>query len=182
MTAANAIGRRSDLLVINELNANSLTTIGDGTTAFGLVAAITACQILQSKDVYWDGQVYCGLPSLFWNQLLTYKQFSDAQWVGFNGLPYTKVTTAKFWNGVNWFLMPDSYAPIPAANQLDTFMWHKSAAGYATNYEVRTNVTWENLYTGWYHNNRFAAAAKLLLPEGAVRLRFASNAAITLNG
>lgn len=180
-TAGMAIGRRSDLIIINELNSASLVQVGNGSTAFGLVDALTGIQKLQSVDVNWDGDVYCAMPSLFWNQLMSFKQFNDSDWIGETDLPYTKNTTAKKWNGVNWFLVSDSYFPVPAANQLDFFMWHKKAVGFGTNYALRTNVTWENLYSGWYHNNRFSACAKVLLPEGAIRFRYASNSAITIN-
>ena len=60
-------------------------------------------------------------------------------------------------------------------------MWHKSAVGFGSNYEIRTTVTWENLFTGWYHNNRFGACSKVLLPPGVIRGRYASNSAITIN-
>ena len=42
-------------------------------------------------------------------------------------------------------------------------------------------MTWENLYSGWYHNNRFAAAAKTLLPAGVIRFRYGTASAITIN-
>lgn len=178
--AAMALGRRSDLIVINEINSASLTTIGNGSAAFGLVDALTGCQQLQAQDVPWDGNVYCGLPSKAWNQFLSFKQVNSADWVK-DDLPYAKVTQAKRWNGVNWFLMPDEYAPVPSANQYDFFMWHRSAVGLGTGYDLKTTVSWENLYSGWYHNNRFSAAAKVLLPEGIIRFRYASNSAISLN-
>ena len=180
-TAGQAIGRRSDLIVINEMNAQSLTTIGDGTAPFDLPSALTGCQTLQKQMSQWDGGVYCGLPSLAWNQFLSYKQVSDADWTGYSDLPYTKVTSSKFWNGVTWFLWPDEYSPVPAANQQDFFMWHRDAIGYGINYDLRTTVTWENLYSGWYHNNRFSATAKTLLPGGMLRFRYKSNSPITVN-
>lgn len=177
-----ACGRRSDLLIMNELNANSLTTIGDGTTAFSLVMALTGIQTLHSKDVdFDDGMVFCGMPSLAWQQFISYRQVNDADWTGYDGLVYKTGVKFKDWNGVRWFRMPDSYSPVPAANQQDFFLWHKRSMGFGTNYEIRSTVTWENLFTGWYHNNRFSAQAKMLLTPGAVRFRYASNSAITIN-
>jgi hypothetical protein len=176
-----ACGRRSDLLIMNELNANGVTIVGDGTTAFTLVMALTGIQLMQAADVDWaDGNVYCGMPSLAWNQFMTYKQVNDALWVGWDGQSYKTGTKYKEWNGVRWFLMPDSYSPVPGANKQDFFMWHKRAVGFGSNYEIRSTVTWENLYSGWYHNNRFAANAKVLLPPGIIRFRYASNSDITL--
>lgn len=178
-----ACGRRSDLIVINELNANSLTIIGDGTTAFTLTMALTGIETLQNADVGLDddGQLFCGLAPLAWQQFMSYKQVNDADWMGYDGLPYKTGVRVKEWNGVRWFRIPLGYAPSSATNMYDMFMWHKRALGFGSNYEIRSTVTWENLFTGWYHNNRFSATAKLLLPPGAIRFRCASNSAITIN-
>ena len=177
-----ACGRRSDLIAINALNAASLTTVGDGTQPFSLVQALTAMVALQNSDVQFEsGAIFAGLPPLAWQQFLSYKQVNDADWVGYDGLPYKTGAKMKEWNGVRWFRIPVGYAPVNSSNTYDMFMWHKRAVGFGSNYEIRSTVTWENLFTGWYHNNRFAATAQVLLPPGVVRMRAASNSAITIN-
>ena len=188
-TCGKALGRRSDLIAINALNASALTILSDGATSTGtgtgftLPMALAGIQTLQSHDVDTeDGMTYCGLPSLAWNQWMSYRQVNDADWVGYDGLPYKNGMKFKEWNGVKWFRMPDSYAPSPGpAWQQDFFMWHKSALGFATNYEVKSVVTWENIFSGWYHNNIFAATALTLLTPGAIRFRINPATAITVN-
>jgi hypothetical protein len=179
-----ACGRRSDLIIMNELNANSVTMI-DGTGApFTLTMLLAGMVAMQNNDVDFDtGDVICGLPPLQWAQFMSYKQVNDADWVGYDGLPYKAGAGTKFkdWNGVRFMRIPNSYAPVPSASNQDFFMWHKRAIGYGSNYEIRSTVTWENLFSGWYHNNRFAATAKVLLPTGVIRFRSASNSAITIN-
>jgi hypothetical protein len=69
----------------------------------------------------------------------------------------------------------------PAANQLDAYMWAKSAIGFATNYEMQSRITWENLYTAYLANNWMPAASTPILggATGAIRrLRFATNIAL----
>ncbi|HEV2570941.1 MAG TPA: phage capsid protein [Beijerinckiaceae bacterium] len=181
-TAGMALGRRCDLIPINAMNAASLTTVGDGSTAFTLIDALTGIQLLQSAEVPFDNQWYCGLPSKAWAQFTSYKQVNNADWRGHNAqLPYNTNTQHVLWNGVNWFRWPDSYSPVPTANQYDFFLWHRSSVGMFDGYEVKMNVTWENLYSGWYMNSRISQASAVLLPEGIIRFRFASNSAITLN-
>jgi hypothetical protein len=188
-TCGKALGRRSDLIAINAMNAAAPTIISDqavsnGTgTGFTLPMALAGLQTLQAHDVDTeDGQVYCGLPSLAWNQFMSYRQVNDADWVGYDGLPYKTGSKFKDWNGCKWFRMPDSYAPNPGQTyQQDFFMWHKSALGFATNYEVKSVVTWENIFSGWYHNNIFAATAQVLLVPGLIRFRINPLTAITVN-
>lgn len=188
-TCGKALGRRSDLIALSALNAGNLTIISDGATAanngsgFTLPMALSGIQQLQAQDVDTeDGQIFCGLPSLAWNQFLSYRQVNDADWVGYDGQPYKNGSKFKDWNGVKWFRMSDKYAGAPGAVwQQDFWMWHKSALGFATNYEVKSVVTWENIFSGWYHNNIFAACAALLLPAGAIRFRINPATPITVN-
>ncbi|MBV1707420.1 MAG: hypothetical protein KGQ37_09465 [Hyphomicrobiales bacterium] len=180
--AAKAIGRRSDLMVMNALNATAASLVDNSNQPFTLTQAMTMLVALEDQDVGFEGEaIFCGLPPLAWQQFMSYRQVSNSQWVGADGLPYVTGPRMKDWNGVRWFRSPLSYAPIPSANNYDIFMWAKRAVGYGTNYDLRATVTWENLYTGWFHNARFAATAKTLLPAGVVRGRCSSNSAITIN-
>ena len=182
-TCGRAIGRRSDLIIVNAMNAASGTTVVDNSNnPFTLVQALTMIQTLQNQDVMFEGEdVYCGLPPLAWQQFLSYRQVNDADWVGYDGLPYNSGPKMKDWNGVKWFRSALSYHPVPSANNYSFFMWAKRAVGYGTNYDLRSTVTWENIFSGWYHNNRFAATAQVLLPAGVVVGKAASNSAITIN-
>jgi hypothetical protein len=181
-TAANALGRRCDLIPINAMNAASLTTVGNGTAAFTLIDAITGVQTMQNAEVPYDGQWYCGLPPLAWAQFTSYKQVNNADWRGEGvDLPYNRNTAHVNWLGVNWFMWPNAYSPVPSANQYDFFMWHKSSVGMFDGYEVKMTTSWENLYSGYYMNSRISQASAVLLPEGIIRFRFASNSAISLN-
>lgn len=189
-TCGMAIGRKKDLLVINEMNSAAATTIDatNGATIpttqspFSLVMALAGITQLANQDVFWeDGEVYCGLPPLAFQQFISYRQVNDADWVGYDGLPYKMGVKFKNWNRVRWFEIPLSYCPVPAANTIDFFLWNKASIGFADNYELRSTITWENIYSAWYHNNRFGAAAKTLLANGLIRFRIGSNSALTIN-
>ncbi|WP_336800488.1 phage capsid protein [Kaistia sp. MMO-174] len=184
VTGGNALGRATDGELIGKFNSAAPTSgtgfINKNSAAFTLPDAMTMCQRLQAQDVPWDGNVFCPLPSLFWNQLMSWKQFNSSDYVG-QDLPFTKVTTAKSWNGVHWFLAPDEYFPIPAANQFDIFLYHRSAFGWANNTELQTIWDWDNRAGCWTVRMESEGAAAALLPEGVVRGRFASNSDITAN-
>lgn len=189
-TCGMAMGRKSDMLVINELNATSATLVdmtggssaAHATSPFTLVGALAGMTLLAEQDAVWDdGDVYCGLPPRAWTQFMSYRQVNDADWVGYDGLPYKTGQRFKYWNRVKWFEIPVGYCPVFATSVHDFFMWNKNAIGFGTNYELRSTVTWENLYTGWYHNNRFAAAARTLLPAGVIRFRYGADSPISIN-
>lgn len=187
-TCGMALGRRADLIALGVMNAASLTIISDGASSngtgsgFTLPMALAGIQTLEAQDVdIDDGEVYCGLPSLAWNQFMSYRQVNDADWVGYDGQPYKSGVKFKNWNGVRWFLMTDRYAFLPQTYQQDFFLWHKRALGFAMNYDVKSVVTWENIFSGWYHNNLFAATAAVLLPAGIVRFRINPLTSITVN-
>ncbi len=188
-TCGKALGRRADLIPIGVMNAASVTILSDGATSngtgtgFTLPLALAGLQTLESQDVdIEEGEIFCGLPSLAWNQFMSYRQVNDADWVGYDGQPYKSGPKFKRWNGVYWFLMTDRYAQYPGPTwQQDFFLWDKKALGFAMNYDIKSVVTWENIFSGWYHNNIFAATAVVLLPAGIVRFRINPNTPITVN-
>ncbi len=181
---AKALGRAVDAEIIAKMNGTAVTSgnnyVANTSTAFGLVEAVTMVQRLQSNDVPMDGQIWCGLPSLLWNQLMSFKQFSSSDYVG-PDLPFKASTVGKTWNFVNWFLIPDSYLPVPASNQVDVFMWHKSAFGWANNFDLQTTMDWDNRVGCWTVRMESEGAAAGILPAGVVRGRFLTNTAITAN-
>lgn len=184
-TGAMALGRATDAEIITKLNAGAATSgnnyLANTSTAFGLVEAMTMCQKLQvALKGKWDGKVYCPLPAILWNQLLSFKQVNSADHVG-QDLPFVKATDTRFWNGVNWFLFADEFFPVPAANQADVFMWHQSAVGWGNNTDLKADWQWDNRQTCWTVNMRAKGCAVLLQSAGVVRGRFLTNTAITVN-
>ena len=181
-SAAMALGRKHDEIIIDEINtlAGSLGgTAGAAASAWDLAKALTACQKLQANDVPWDGRVFAPLPSLAWNQMLTFQQFSSSDYVG-PDLPFTKVTDRKTWNGVHWFLLGDEFFPL-SGTDMTFFIWHMDAIGSADNGEVKSVIDWQNPKTAWLANNWMDMAAKVLLPEGIIECHFKSDSAITVS-
>lgn len=184
-TGARALGRATDEEIIAMFDDNVPSTgstqfLDEGSTAFTLVFALTMIQMLQAQNVDWDGNVFCALPSLLWNQFRSYKQVMASQYTG-PELPYTKTTSFLTWNGVQWFLAPDEYFPVPSANKFDIFMWHRSGWGWANNSDLTSIWDWDNRMGCWTVRMEAEGASAPLLTEGAIRGRFASNGAITLN-
>ncbi|MGI2031946.1 phage capsid protein [Rhizobium panacihumi] len=185
-SGANALGRATDIEIYQQM-ATAVPAIGGldfSAGAFGAASALTLCAALQNDKVPWDGNVYCGLPALQWNQFLAQKVVNDSAHVG-PDLPFVKATDTRFWNGVNWFLFVEEDAgdlyPVPGANQQDLFIWHKSAMGWANNTDLSVITDWDN-YENWWTVNMTCkgAASPMQEGKGIKRFRTSTNSAIVV--
>jgi hypothetical protein len=187
-SGANALGRSTD----NEIYlvaAAAAPTVDAGLDfsagAFNAAQALTLCSALQNDKVKWDGNVYCGLPSLQWNQLIANKVVNGADHVGSGDLPFVKATDTRFWNGVNWYLNVEEDAldfyPVPSANKQDLFIWHKTAIGWGNHTDLSVITQWDN-YENWWTINMTAKGCCTPLQEGKGIKRFttSSNSAIAI--
>lgn len=177
-----AIGRKYDEIIMAEVNAGApaITTPLTSTTN-GMTMALALGIVAQAQRQFknWDGEVYCPLPAQAWNQMMGYKQFSEAGYV--EGMPLTKMTDSRFWNGVKWMLMPDELFPVVSGANIDGFLWHKNALGFATNDELKTTTQWDNRKSVTTVNMTKPGVAKTILPDGMVRFRINNDAAIVPN-
>ncbi|MEY9718792.1 phage capsid protein [Sinorhizobium fredii] len=185
-SGANALGRATDIEIYAQMATavTGVTGLDFSAGAFNAANALTLCAALQNDKVPWDGNVYCGLPALQWNQLLANKVVNSADHVG-PDIPFVKATDTRFWNGVNWFLFVEEDAldlyPVPGANQQDLFIWHKSAMGWANNTDLSVIPAWDN-YENWWTINMTAkgAASPMQEGKGVKRFRTSSNSAIAI--
>lgn len=181
-----ALGRRFDQQIMTALAADAPTSgagyLADTTNGMTLSNAVLLCeqaQVLGGAE-WADGEWYCALPPRLWNQLMVYKQFSSSDYVGAD-LPFAQRAYMRSWNGVNWFMAPVDWFPVPAASQVDVFMWRKDCVGYGTNYDLKNSIAWEQPITAFTSNMRMAGISKVLLTEGVIRGRFKSDAALAPN-
>ena len=172
---AMALGRATDIEIYAKMaEAKTTASVDYSAGAFNAGNALDLCSKLQDQKIPWDGQVYCGLPSLQWNQLLANKVVNSADHVG-GDLPFTKATDTRFWNGVNWFLLVEEDAtdlyPVPSSNHQDLFIWHKSAVGWGNHTDLQVRMEWDN-YEDWWTVNMTARGAATVLQEGNGIVRF----------
>jgi len=115
-------------------------------------------------------------------QLELYREFSSSEWVGAE-YPLLKQIGARRWRGITFMPLPnpstDPLFAVPAANQVDGYMWVKDYVGFVPNYEMDTRIDYVPTKKAWLAANTMGGAHKVLLPEGVKRLRFASNVALT---
>ncbi|MFK8250192.1 phage capsid protein [Ancylobacter terrae] len=173
---AQALGRASDEDIMGKLNAAAPTAgyryVNGGANAFNAAYALTMVQKAQraAKGV-WRGDNFCPLPSLLWNQFLAAKQVSSSEYTG-PDLPLAKMTSAKTWSGVHWFLAPDELFPVPSAGNVDIILYPRWAMGYCLNFQLQTMWDWENDLGAWSCRMEHEAAVAALQPDALVRGRF----------
>jgi hypothetical protein len=186
-TAAMALGRRFDRIIMAEMDADTtnITTQGDGS------AAISTTDILKAQaDIFNEGvgsyEYFCALPSIFMSQLELFKEFANADYVG-EEMPLLKQAGARRWRGITFIPLPFSasnteknFFNVPSANQADAFLWAKESMGfYATYGEMKSRIDYVPTRKAYFAANDMAACPKVLLPEGVKRLRFATNIALS---
>jgi hypothetical protein len=182
-----ALGRATDIEIYAKMAAAASTVDGSldfSGGAFSAASALLLCQALQDDKVPWDGNVFCGLPSLQWNQFLANKVVNSAEHVGAD-LPFVKATDTRFWNGVNWFLYVEEDAqdlyPVPESNKQDCFIWHKTGIGWGAHTDLQMREQWDNYEDEWTINMKAKGAAKELQEgKGIKRFRTATNGTITI--
>ncbi|WP_035898393.1 phage capsid protein [Labrenzia sp. DG1229] len=186
-SGAMALGRATDIEVYQVMAAAQAAVPADldfSASNFNAAHAMTLCKALQQDKVPWDGNVYCGLPALQWNQFLGNKVVNSSDHVG-TDVPFVKATDTRFWNGVNWFLFeeeePEDLYPVPGVNEQDLFIWHKSAMGWGSHTDLQMREQWDNRADVWTINLKAKGAAKELQEgKGIKRFRTKSDGTIAI--
>ena len=103
-SAAAALGRKTDQLIVDVLDAGSNSNnVVHGSAALTLAKALTVYEAFGEADVPDDGQRYFVVSPAGWADLLQIDQFSRAEYIGEGELPYAGGMTAKRWLGFLWF-------------------------------------------------------------------------------
>lgn len=186
-TAAMALGRKHDTVLFDKLREQTYVANADpklnetiGTYADtalpGPPQLLKGRRALVAKDVPTeDGAIYCGLPPLVFDNMMSFKVFSDANWVG-GDLPFASNVRRKTWQQVNFFELPEFLHTYPAANQGRFFMWHKAAIGSGfTGEQIRT--AWDDevaQWKRWFYRSTLSAGVTVI-QRGFIEFKYNSS-------
>ena len=138
-SAAAAMGRKTDDLIIAALDTTSNVATEAGTTGLNQTKINTVFEYFGNNDVPDDGERYFVISPGAWTDLLGLNAFASADFVGMDELPYKGGMVAKRWMGFMW--MTFSGLPI-ATNIRKNFAFHRSAIGVAAGSEVQTEMNY----------------------------------------
>lgn len=162
---ANALGRKTDELIINALATASTHVVVEANTGLTKQKVLDAFEIFGANDVPDDGQRYAVIGWKQWTNLLALPEFSNADYVGQASLPYATSTQAKQWLGTIW--IPHSGLPV-ASDIRKCFFFHKTAIGHASGSDVQSDISWHGDRAAHFVNNMMSQGASLIDAAGVV--------------
>lgn len=162
---ANALGRKTDELIINALATVTASDqqVLEANTGINLDKVLKAFEILGKADVPDDGQRYAVVGWKQWSQLLALDEFSSADYIGSDELPF-QGAQAKRWLGTTW--IPHSGLPIDGNDIRKCFWFHKTAIGHASGSDVQTDISWHGDRAAHFINNMMSQGAALIDATG----------------
>lgn len=169
MPAANALGRKTDELIIAALATASTHTIVDSNIGMTKDKILSAFQTFGANDVPDDGQRYCVVGWKQWSELLKIEEFVNADYIGKDALPFATITQAKMFLGT--IFVPHSGLPIDASDIRSCFYYHRTAIGHAAASDVKTDITWHGDRAAHFVNNMMSQGAGLIDQSGIVTIK-----------
>ncbi len=166
---ANALGRKTDELIIAALATASTHTIVDSNIGMTKDKILSAFQTFGANDVPDDGQRYCVVGWKQWSELLKIEEFVNADYIGKDALPFATITQAKMFLGT--IFVPHSGLPIDASDIRSCFYYHRTAIGHAAASDVKTDITWHGDRAAHFVNNMMSQGAGLIDQSGIVTIK-----------
>lgn len=176
-----ALGRKVDDQIIALLNGTTESTITVTVTSAAAVrnGLLELVEALNDNDVPNDGRRYGLLSPRMWTRAMGVEEFSSADYIGANGLPFTEGVPAfggwKSWNGVLW----NQHTAVPGKGSAtsNSYVWHRNAVGYATGAHagnvadseaVAADITWHGDRASHFVNHMMSGGGVLIDTTGVI--------------
>lgn len=165
---ANALGRKTDELIINSLATASTNTIVDNNEGMTKAKILSAFETFGDSDVPDDGQRFCIVGWKQWSELLAIDEFVNADYIGQENLPFATITQAKMFLGT--IFIPHSGLPVDGNDIRSCFWYHKTSVGHAAAADVGTDITWHGDRAAHFVNNMMSQGAGLIDEIGIITI------------
>lgn len=165
---AAALGRKTDDLIITQLDTAATNTIANNNTGLTFSKVKEAMELLGDNDVPEDGQRFAIVGWKQWADLLSIDEFANADYVGQENLPFKAQVQAKNWLGTFW--MPHSGLTIDSNDIRSCYWYHKTAVGHASGADVQTDIAYHNDRASHFINNMMSQGAKMIDDTGVVKI------------
>ena len=170
---AYALGRKTDALIIEQLDAASPVVSGGGDLAdsagFTKAKALAAVETLNAADVPDDGQRFAVVSPAAWTDLMTINEFVSSDFIG-GDLPFAAAVgmQTRRWLGCFW-MMHTGLTSTGGYRQC--YVYHRSAIGHAIGLDVTSDISWHGDRASHFINNMMSQGAKLIDGTGTVRVK-----------
>lgn len=140
-----AFGRKIDEIATTVMDG-ATNTIVHGSTGLTATKINTVYAAFGNNDVPNDGRRFFPVSPEGWLDLLAINAFTQAEYVGYDQLPYRAGMTAKRW--LSFMFFEFSGMPI-ASTTRKTFAYHYSAVGVGYNSEPSVDIDWIAQKRAW---------------------------------
>lgn len=166
-SAAGALGRKTDDLLIQAMQAATQVQTEASTNGLTQTKINTTFNLFGNQDIPDDGQRYWAIAPAQWTNLLGINAFSDADYVGYDELPYKGGMVAKRWMGFMWY----THSGLNKTGNIRTSVaYHRTAAGFASGAEVSTSWDWIPEKAAFFYNAYMSQGAVLIDNLGIQRV------------
>lgn len=158
MLVANALGRRSDQIIINSLAVSPGQTIVNGGTNMTYTKYTDIIQFFDNNAVPLPERFVAMSASNF-RSLLAADQFVSTFYTQNRVLDKGFV---REYLGINLIIIPEMVEgglPLDGGNIRKTFAWHKQSTGMGIGHDFRTEINYLPRETSWLVNGIFSAGA-----------------------
>ena len=166
---ANAVGRKSDTLLIDEFDTAVTTNQTASAGAITLLKVEEIWEFFENNYVPDDNQRYGVVSPRGWTDLLALDEFRNRDYVPEAELPYRgSFMTMKRWHSFNWF----THAALnkDGSNIRTSMCYHRSALAFGSGSDTVVTPSWENDLQSWLIVAKLSQGAKMLDETGCYEL------------
>ena len=156
-TIAGALGRRSDQLVIDAMDAVTPTTVAHGGFALTMAKVIDAQVALRGKGVP-NSSLFAAINSAGLGGLLKDEKATSADYQSVKALVSGDVNTLA---GFQFVILDDRAEGglTVTTNTVDSYFFNREAIGLAIGIDMKTSVDWVPQKTSWLCNGMLKACS-----------------------
>jgi hypothetical protein len=180
--AADALGQAHDSVIMGKVHAGAGTygtVIGANNAAWNLAKALEAETALRKRCQNPKEFAFCCIPVLAFQQMMTFQQFSNSQYVG--SYPLAEGVMAKTWGRTHYIQGYDEMFPTTGGTGLSFYYWFQQAIGSGDSGGIDTDINYVPTDRGWLHDNTIEIGATVLLTEAIQECKFDNASAITFS-
>ena len=175
-TIAGALGRRSDQLIIDELDAVAVgSTVADGGTGLTIAKCIEAQTNLRGKGVD-NRDLFAVINADGLKGLLNDEKATNFDYQNVKALVNGDINSLC---GFQFITLENRVGRegglSVAANVVDSYFYQREAVGLAIGIDIRTSVDWIAERTSWLCNGMLKAGAAVRDAEGVVKVQYKDN-------
>lgn len=173
---AGAIGRRCDQILIDALDASTpdATDIDNGAANLTMAAVINAKTNLVGQGV-GNGNLCAVIESGGLNGLLNDEKATSSDYQSVLALVKGDLNSVC---GFNFVILEDRTEGglTEAASKPDAWFFHKDSLGLAVGIDMKTEISYQELYTSWLTNGIFKAGSVVIDTGGQQKVQYTKTA------